>query len=59
MVLREAEAWRNVRIRAIDRLVAVSGLARALRREALGVGECALAALRASCTCGVARQWGL
>ncbi|CAK0846781.1 unnamed protein product [Prorocentrum cordatum] len=37
MVLREAEVWRNVRIRATDRLVAVGGLARARGRKALGV----------------------
>ncbi|CAK0788997.1 unnamed protein product [Prorocentrum cordatum] len=37
MVLREAEVWRNVHIRATDRLVAVGGLTRARGRKALGV----------------------
>eukprot|EP00959_Pyramimonas_sp_CCMP1952_P422312 8846739-Pyramimonas_sp.AAC.1 len=46
MVLLEAEVWRNVHTRATDRLVAAGGLTRARGRKALGVAECALAALR-------------
>ena len=44
MALQEAEVWKQVHIRATDRLVAVGGLTRARGRKALGVGEYAPAA---------------